>query len=56
MHPPLAPLISHEAMDDAEIRGFLIPKDTRVVIDAWAIGRYPDSWDRSQRSSFLKGS
>ncbi|KAG6493689.1 cytochrome P450 71A1-like [Zingiber officinale] len=48
MHPPLPLLVPHEAMDDAEIHGFLIPKGTRVVINAWAIGRDPDSWEQPE--------
>lgn len=46
MHPPLPLLVPHEATDDAEIHGFLVPKGTRVVINAWAIGRDPDSWEQ----------
>ncbi|XP_074582887.1 cytochrome P450 71A1-like [Curcuma longa] len=46
MHPPLPLLVPHEATDDAKIHGFLIPKGTRVVINAWAIGRDPDSWEQ----------
>ncbi|KAI4331401.1 hypothetical protein MLD38_029591 [Melastoma candidum] len=44
LHPPI-PLLLHETAEDSEISGYFIPKKTRVMINAWAIGRDPASWD-----------
>lgn len=43
MHPPI-PLLLHETAEDAVIGGYYIPKKSRVMINAWAIGRDPNSW------------
>ncbi|XBI15427.1 hypothetical protein VPH35_057847 [Triticum aestivum] len=43
---PLAPLLApHLAMADCIIDGYIIPAGTRVVVNAWAIGRDPSSWE-----------
>ncbi|KAL7223849.1 hypothetical protein ACSBR1_025328 [Camellia fascicularis] len=44
LHPPI-PLLLHETAEDAEISGYHIPARSRVMINAWAIGRDPNSWD-----------
>ncbi|KAJ6907429.1 hypothetical protein NC651_017976 [Populus alba x Populus x berolinensis] len=44
MHPPL-PVLLHEASEDAEVAGYFIPKQTRVMINAYAIGRDKNSWE-----------
>uniref|UniRef100_A0A7N0V789 Cytochrome P450 n=1 Tax=Kalanchoe fedtschenkoi TaxID=63787 RepID=A0A7N0V789_KALFE len=44
LHPPL-PLIPRRAVDDVELCGFLVPKDTKVLISTWAIGRDGDAWE-----------
>lgn len=42
---PVAPLlIPHEAMEDCIVDGFHIPKKSRVIINAWAIGRDSEAW------------
>ncbi|KAL6008033.1 hypothetical protein ACLOJK_033539 [Asimina triloba] len=43
LHPP-APLLPHKAESNAEICGFTIPKNTQVLVNAWAIGRDGESW------------
>ncbi|GAB4847498.1 hypothetical protein Ancab_026557 [Ancistrocladus abbreviatus] len=43
LHPPI-PLLLHETAEDAEIAGYYIPAKSRVMINAWAIGRDKDSW------------
>nr|QUN00493.1 cytochrome P450 84A123 [Tripterygium wilfordii] len=56
MHPPI-PLLLHETAEDAEVAGYHIPKKTRVMINAFAIGRDPNSWedpDTFRPSRFLK--
>ncbi|XP_030465471.1 cytochrome P450 84A1-like [Syzygium oleosum] len=44
LHPPI-PLLLHEAAEDSEVSGYFIPAKTRVMINAWAIGRDPSSWE-----------
>ncbi|KAL0543299.1 hypothetical protein IC582_018391 [Cucumis melo] len=43
MHPPV-PLIPRECIQDCNINGYHIPKKSRIVINAWAIGRDPNTW------------
>lgn len=43
LHPPI-PLLLHETAEDAEVAGYFIPKKSRVMINAWAIGRDKGSW------------
>ncbi|ERN03060.1 hypothetical protein AMTRI_Chr06g198570 [Amborella trichopoda] len=45
LHPPGPLLVPRESMEDCEIEGYHIPAKTRVLINAWAIGRHPDSWE-----------
>ncbi|KAF9620837.1 hypothetical protein IFM89_014774 [Coptis chinensis] len=44
LHPPI-PLLLHETSEDAEVAGYRIPARTRVVINAWAIGRDKTAWN-----------
>ncbi|CAO2830516.1 unnamed protein product [Amaranthus hypochondriacus] len=58
MHPPI-PLLLHETAEDSVIGDYFIPKQSRVMINAWAIGRDPNSWedaDTFKPSRFLKES
>ncbi|XP_009409655.2 cytochrome P450 71A1 [Musa acuminata AAA Group] len=48
LHPALPLLVPRESMEDARLQGYLIPKGTRVVINAWAIGRDPVSWEKPE--------
>ncbi|KFK30256.1 hypothetical protein AALP_AA7G237600 [Arabis alpina] len=43
LHPPI-PLLLHETSEDAEIDGYYVPKRSRIMINAFAIGRDPKSW------------
>lgn len=43
LHPPI-PLLLHETAADAQVSGYFIPAKSRVMINAWAIGRDPNSW------------
>ncbi|CAJ1942425.1 unnamed protein product [Sphenostylis stenocarpa] len=47
MHPPI-PLLLHETAEDATVCGFHVPKKSRVIINAWAIGRNADSWEEPE--------
>lgn len=56
LHPPI-PLLLHETAEDAEVAGYHIPARSRVMINAWAIGRDKNSWDEPETfkpSRFLK--
>ncbi|XP_058187111.1 cytochrome P450 84A1-like [Rhododendron vialii] len=55
LHPPI-PLLLHETAADAEVSGYFIPAKSRVMINAWAIGRDPNAWsdpDTFKPSRFL---
>ncbi|KAJ4793453.1 Cytochrome P450 [Rhynchospora pubera] len=45
LHPPLPLLLPRESMEECKINGFTIPKGTKVIINAWAIGREAKSWE-----------
>jgi len=45
MHPAVPLLIPHRADGRCEIEGFVIPKNTQIIINVWAIGRDPSIWN-----------
>ncbi|CAI0437464.1 unnamed protein product [Linum tenue] len=50
LHPPSPLLMPRESSEACEIKGYHIPARTRVIINAWAIHRDPESWpDRPDR-------
>ncbi|XP_031498908.1 geraniol 8-hydroxylase-like isoform X2 [Nymphaea colorata] len=51
LHPPVPLLIPHRADVTTEVAGFTVPKNTQVLVNAWAIGRDPASWENA--TSFL---
>nr|AEV93477.1 ferulate 5-hydroxylase [Caragana korshinskii] len=58
LHPPI-PLLLHETAEDATVSGYFVPKGSRVMINAWAIGRDKDSWEDPEEfkpSRFLNSS
>ncbi|RAL44134.1 hypothetical protein DM860_016380 [Cuscuta australis] len=44
LHPPIPLLLPRESTEEREIGGFVIPAKTRVIVNAWAIGRDPNTW------------
>ncbi|KAE9604296.1 putative premnaspirodiene oxygenase [Lupinus albus] len=44
LHPP-APIVPRESMEDIILEGYKIPVKTRVLVNAWAVGRNPESWE-----------
>ncbi|KAL8474932.1 hypothetical protein ACS0TY_030640 [Phlomoides rotata] len=55
LHPPI-PILLHETAQDATISGYHVPAKSRVMINAWAIGRDPSAWedaDEFKPSRFL---
>ncbi|MBA0631512.1 hypothetical protein Godav_000383 [Gossypium davidsonii] len=55
LHPPI-PLLLHETAVDSVLGGYRVPGKSRIMINAWAIGRDPSSWkdpDMFKPSRFL---
>ncbi|KAI4385209.1 hypothetical protein MLD38_003263 [Melastoma candidum] len=48
LHPPLALLIPRETVRPCQIGGYDVPARTRVLINAWGIGRDLRSWERPE--------
>nr|A0A1Z3GBS4.1 RecName: Full=Ferruginol synthase; AltName: Full=Cytochrome P450 76AH30 [Isodon rubescens]ASC55319.1 cytochrome P450 CYP76AH30 [Isodon rubescens] len=44
IHPPGPLLLPRRAEIDQEVNGYLIPKGTQILFNAWAIGRDPSIW------------
>ncbi|KAJ0974866.1 hypothetical protein J5N97_016831 [Dioscorea zingiberensis] len=38
-------LVPRESMEECKVNGYIIPKKTRVYVNAWAIGRDPKLWE-----------
>uniref|UniRef100_A0ACD5TPY8 Uncharacterized protein n=1 Tax=Avena sativa TaxID=4498 RepID=A0ACD5TPY8_AVESA len=58
LHPPAPLLLPHLAMADCEVDGYRIAAGTRVIINSWAIGRCPGSWEKPEEfvpERFLEG-
>ncbi|XP_065874573.1 cytochrome P450 736A117-like [Euphorbia lathyris] len=53
LHPPIPLLVPRVATQDVKIKGFHIAAGTRVIINAYLIGRDPTLWDRAEE--FLPG-
>ncbi|KAL3818439.1 hypothetical protein ACJIZ3_004344 [Penstemon smallii] len=49
-HPAGPLLIPHKSEADVEINGYMIPKNTQILVNVWAIGRESSIW--SNPSSF----
>ncbi|MFQ6621470.1 hypothetical protein Gotur_002210, partial [Gossypium turneri] len=59
LHPPLPLLIPRENSERCEINGYEIPAKTRVIVNAWAIGRDSNCWNEAERfypERFIDGS
>ncbi|XP_042037120.1 ferruginol synthase-like [Salvia splendens] len=44
LHPPGPLLLPRKAEREVQIGGYTIPKDTQILVNAWAIGRDPSIW------------
>ncbi|XP_039030169.1 premnaspirodiene oxygenase-like [Hibiscus syriacus] len=49
LHPPFPLLLPRECREDCEINGYQVPFKTKVIINAWAIGRDPKYWNEPER-------
>lgn len=45
LHPPVPLLLPRECREPCVVQGYEIPIGTKVLINAWAIGRDPEYWD-----------
>ncbi|KAM1641908.1 hypothetical protein ACFX2K_011917 [Malus domestica] len=45
LHPAAPLLLPPKAKQDVEICAYIVPKGAQVLVNAWAIGRYPCIWD-----------
>ncbi|KAJ4700819.1 Cytochrome P450 [Melia azedarach] len=48
LHTPAPLLLPRESTESCEINGYEIPEKTRVIVNAWAIGRDPRHWDEAE--------
>jgi cytochrome P450 len=46
LHPVAPFLLPRKAKADVEINGYIIPEGAQVLVNAWAIGRDPSSWEK----------
>ncbi|XP_022133318.1 cytochrome P450 CYP736A12-like [Momordica charantia] len=44
VHPAAPLLVPHESLEDCTVNGYHIPKKSRIIVNAWAIGQDPNSW------------
>ncbi|XP_047169696.1 cytochrome P450 71D10-like [Vigna umbellata] len=49
LHPPEALLVPRENIEACVINGYEIPAKSKVIINAWAIGRDPMYWNEAER-------
>ncbi|KAK9005197.1 hypothetical protein V6N11_042642 [Hibiscus sabdariffa] len=49
LHPPLPLLLPRECSQACKINGYDIPVKSRVIINAWAIGRNSEYWNEAER-------
>ncbi|XP_030492914.1 cytochrome P450 71AP13-like [Cannabis sativa] len=45
LHPPAPVLVPRESLEHVTIEGYDIPAKTRIIVNAWAIGRDPETWE-----------
>ncbi|KAA0034256.1 cytochrome P450 71B37-like [Cucumis melo var. makuwa] len=48
LHPPVPLLLPRETKSHFELNGYDIGSKTRIYMNAWTIGRNPDSWKNPQ--------
>jgi cytochrome P450 len=44
LHPPV-PLLLHRAHEECDVMNYRIPRNAKVMVNVWAIGRDPTNWD-----------
>ncbi|BBN67628.1 cytochrome P450, family 71, subfamily B, polypeptide 34 [Prunus dulcis] len=48
LHPPVPLLLPRECGEKCEIDGYEIPAKSKVIVNAWAIGRDPNYWNEPE--------
>ncbi|XVE50824.1 hypothetical protein DITRI_Ditri01bG0194600 [Diplodiscus trichospermus] len=49
LHQVVPLLLPRECSKNCEVNGFEIPSKTRVIVNAWAIGRDPNRWPEAEK-------
>lgn len=49
LHPPGPLLVPRESMQHARVHEYHVPSGTRVIVNAWAVGRDPAAWEHACR-------
>ncbi|MQM17813.1 hypothetical protein Taro_050792 [Colocasia esculenta] len=49
LHPPIPLLVPRESLSTVQLLGYEIPVKTRVIVNAWAIERSTNSWERAEK-------
>jgi len=49
LHTPVPLLLPRECSERCEINGYEIPAKSKVIVNAWAIGRDPDHWIEAEK-------
>lgn len=49
LHPPVPLLLQRENMEKCKLDGYEMPVKTKVIVNAWAIGRDPKCWTEPER-------
>ncbi|XP_071742250.1 cytochrome P450 76T24-like [Rutidosis leptorrhynchoides] len=48
LHPPGPFLIPHFSIQEVEVQGFIVPKNTEIICNVWAMGQGPKLWSDPQ--------
>ncbi|KAJ8562235.1 hypothetical protein K7X08_011526 [Anisodus acutangulus] len=48
LHPPTPLLVPRECREETDIDGFTIPLKSKILVNVWAIGRDPESWENPE--------
>ncbi|KAI5072454.1 hypothetical protein GOP47_0012560 [Adiantum capillus-veneris] len=51
LHAPVPLLLPHMSTEECYVGGYRIPKGCRLLINVWAIGRDPKSWEEPEKFS-----
>ena len=49
LHPPAPLLLPRESKENCVLNGYDIPAKTKVLVNAWAIGRDPRYWTEAEK-------
>ncbi|KAL9242861.1 hypothetical protein vseg_016819 [Gypsophila vaccaria] len=48
LHPPVPLLLPRKMNSDVKLFNYTVPKNAQVLVNAWAIGRDPDTWKNAE--------